>query len=263
MNARQYPLAKATAACLSVAIGCMAATSAWASGIPVVDAGHIAKQIFEFEKQIKRFEDMKAEWESKLSINPLEREETSMPKIGDKLKLRDDDEGVEQRCDRDGGGGFGLGDIFSVSFNPEGNLREEQKKLCALQVRLENRKWNDNVLVIRAMELKEERAREAADSRSGGDTEGQANTKKGDVDVTQNDLINIVNAGQERIAVWDKMISSAAQMQSMVAEKLLAGQKPSGFVASVAEDLVQGAVLKAALEVGTGDCGDELGVRCD
>ncbi|NJN36097.1 MAG: hypothetical protein HC794_02380 [Nitrospiraceae bacterium] len=82
--------------------------------------------------------------------------------------MKTDSEGAEQRCNRYGAGGplGALSNIFQVSFNPSGNLREEQKKLCMLQVALENRKWNENVLLIRMEELHKEMVQTAADQRA-------------------------------------------------------------------------------------------------
>jgi hypothetical protein len=234
-------------------IGCAGSTSLVA-GIPVVDGTHIGTQAAEFLKELQRYETMLEEWKSKLAINPLDRPDNSLPKIGAQLKVRDEDEGVEQRCNRYGEGGAlgGLGDLFgiSISFNPDGNLREEQKKLCNLQVRLENRRWNENVLLIKAMELQQEQVDAAAKQRASGDTEGEANTKATDITISHADFETIKTTGIERIKVLDSMIDSTKQLQTMAAEQLLSGQKPSGFAEAALNDLVQGAVLCAALSVG-------------
>lgn len=247
--------------------------SASASGIPVVDGGHIGFQLAEFGKELERHTSQVAhwnsqiqEWKSKLSQNPLARlqENASLrPKIGSQLQIRTDTEGAEQRCNRYGGGPLGaLGNVFQISFDASGNLREEQKKLCALQVALENRKWNENVLLIRMEELHKEKVETAADQRSQGMTEGEANTIFGNMDAAKGEYDASVTKGQLRINTLNNMIASVEHMQSMAAQQLLAGSKPSGFVQSAAMTLAQGAVLEAALSVGNGQCGGRLGEKC-
>lgn len=256
---------------LAIAIGfCLAGTvhspRVEAQGIPVVDASHIIAQVTEFAEQLKRHEAEVNEWMSKLSQNPLDRikeDSESRPKIGDQLQIKDDDEGLEQ-CDRDRSGSpiDPILNVFSFSFNPNGNLRDEQKKLCTLQVTLENRKWNENVLMIRQMELLQEQLDEVADARSSGMTEGEINTQFGDMQAAQADFDVNVSKGQARIEMLDNTLASVAHMQSMAAQQILAGSKPSGFAVEFAGELVQGALLQTALSVGNGECGDRLGERC-
>lgn len=259
------PLAASVGACvLAILAGISAPVSA---GIPVIDGGHIATQIAEFQKEITRYQSMVEEWKSKLSQNPLDRLKepaNSRPKIGNLLTVKADSDGVEQRCNRDGSSNpiAAFANVFSVSFNANGNLREEQKKLCALQVTLENRKWNENVLMIKQQELLQEKLDAAADARKQGMTEGEINTSFGDMQVAQADYQVNLEKGQARIATLDNMISSVEHMQAMAAQQLLAGQRPNGFAAAAASSLAQGVGLKAALDIGNRQCGSELGVKC-
>jgi hypothetical protein len=272
MTSLNSSLSCAKAKLLAIAIGfCLAGAvhspRVEASGIPVVDGGHILAQVTEFAEQLKRYEAEVNEWKSKLSQNPLDRikeDSDSRPKIGNQLQIKDDDEGVEQRCDRDGSGSpmAAIANVFSFSFNPNGNLRDEQKKLCTLQVTLENRKWNENVLMIRQMELLQEQLDTVADARSSGMTEGEINTQFGDMQAAQADFDVNMSKGQARIETLDNTLASVAHMQSMAAQQILAGSKPSGFAAEVAGQLVQGALLETALSVGNSECGGRLGERC-
>lgn len=237
-----------------------------ASGIPVVDGGHILAQITEFGKDLQRYQAQVQEWKNLLSQNPLDRvqEQSSLrPKIGSQLQMKNDSDGAPERCNRYGEGGLAaIANVFQISFDPNGNLREEQKKLCALQVALENRKWNENVLMIRQMELHQDKLDQAANARSSDMTQGEAQTKATDLAVAQVDFDSSLERGRARVSTLDGMISSVGHMQSMAAQQLLAGQKPSGFLEEAASTLVQGAVLNAALRVGNQDCGDKLGVEC-
>lgn len=238
---------------------------ALASGIPVVDGGHIVAQITQFTETMTRYQAQVAEWQNLLSKNPLSRlrEAASLrPKLGAQLQIRGDDFG-SQRCSADGSSPLAaIGNLFQVSFNPEGNLRDEQKKLCMLEVALINRRWNENVLMIRQMELLEEQLSVVADAQSSGMTQGEIDTHFANLKTAQADYEVNRDKGVARIKTYDGMISSVSSMQSMVAQQLLAGQKPSGFVESAVNTLVQGAVLEAALSVGAGSaCSDRLGQR--
>lgn len=236
------------------------------AGVPVIDYGHITAQVTEFGKELARYEAQLREWQNLLSQNPLQRVQEAAnlrPKIGSQLQMKTDSDGAEQQCNQYGGGPLGaIGNVFQISFNPQGNLRDEQKKLCALQVALENRKWNENVLMIRQMELHQDKLDAVANSRSSSMTQGEAGTKTTDVVVAQADFDANMQKGKARIDTLNNMIESVKHMQSMAGQQLLAGQKPSGFVASAAANLAQGVVLKAALDIGNRQCGSELGVKC-
>ncbi len=264
---RRAKRATSLAVALAVSGLLVAPKPAWSSGIPVVDAGHIVAQITEFAKELQRYEEQVREWQNLLSQNPIQRLQESAnlrPKIGNQLQMKSDTFGADQRCNRYGGGALGaIGNVFQISFDPNGNLREEQKKLCALQVALENRKWNENVLMIRQMELHQEKVDAAANARSANETQGEADTKAIDIEVAQGDFDANLAKGKARIETLDNMIASVEHMQSMAAQQLLAGSKPSGFVAAAASQIVQGAVLEAALEVNNDECGSRLGQRCD
>lgn len=245
------------------------ATPARASGIPVFDANQLMAQIearFEFIQTLRRYEQQMTQWRSLLSQNPLERVREAVggrPKLGDKLTLRGDTDGMQQRCGDAGGVGGLLGNVFDIRFDANGDLREQQRKLCEVQVVLENRRWNENVLMIKQMELLQEKADTVADARRSGMTQGEIDTNLVDLKVAQDDYQRNAVKGKARIATYDEMLGSVATMQQMAAEELLRGSRPSGFSSAVAETIVQGAVLRAVLTVGNGGCGDRLGQPCD
>lgn len=240
-----------------------------ATGIPVFDANQLVDQVqaqFEYVETLRRYEAQLREWQNLLSTNPMEqlRESASLrPKLGDQLQMKADSDGVNQQCQVSGGGPIAaIGNLFNISFDPNGNLREEQKKLCALNLALENRKWNENVLMIRQMELHQEKLDAAARARSSGMAQGEADTKSDDFSVAQGLYEENLSRSKARIDTLDGMIKSVQHMQSMAAQQILAGQQPDGFLEAAATTLVQGAVLGAALNVGNDGCGDDLGVRC-
>ncbi|MFN7519089.1 MAG: hypothetical protein ACK5VV_00170 [Lysobacteraceae bacterium] len=246
------------------------ATPAWASGIPVFDVNQLMAQVearFEFIQTLRRYEQQIAQWRNLLSQNPMERVREAVggrPKLGDKLTLRGDTDGIQQRCGASGGGIGGLlGNLFDIRFDANGDLREQQTKLCEVQVVLENRRWNENVLMIKQMELLQEKADAVADARRSGMTQGEIDTNLVDLKVAQDDYERNAVKGKARIATYDEMLGSVATMQRMAAEELLRGSRPTGFSAAVAETIVQGAVLRSVLRVGNGGCGDRLGQPCD
>lgn len=245
------------------------------AGIPVVDGGHIGIQAAEFAKEVTRhaaqvahWQQQIEDWKNKLSQNPLARVTEQGPnarqKIGDKLQIRGDDYGADQACGASSGGNplAGITNVFQVSFNPNGNLIEEQKKLCLLQVALENRKWNENALMIKQMELLEDQLKTVADARKQGMTQGEIDTSFGDIAVAESDFNANRTKGQARVQTYDGMLASVTQMQSRAAQQMMSGTKPNGFFGAAANTLVQGAILEAALTVGSGSCGSKLGDKC-
>jgi len=257
------------AICAGLAFSSAYSGRALATGIPVFDANQLVSQVesrFEFIATLNRYREQVQQWEAMLSQNPLMRirnNANTRPKIGSQLQLREDDFG-DRRCNAGGGNPVsGLLNIFQLSFDPQGNLRQEQTKLCVLEVAIENRRWNENVLMIRQMELLQEQMDSVADARSGGMTQGEIDTKFGDMQQAQAQFQGNVEDGRTRIGTYDDMLRSVRNTQAMAAEQLLKGTQPSSFLAEAANTMVQGAVLSAALRVGTEDCGDTLGRPCD
>jgi hypothetical protein len=245
-----------------------------ASGVPVVDGAHIALQKFEFGQEILRFTDQVAhwnkqitEWKNLLSQNPLQRvgeNASARPKIGQNLQMRSDDFGLEETCGSSGSGNplASISNVFHISFNPEGNPVEEQKKLCTLSVVLQNRKWNENVLMIRQMELLQEKLDAVADARTSGMTQGEIDTNFGDMTVAESDFNTNRAKGEARINTYENMLASVSHMQSVAGKMMLSGTKPNGFFGAAATTLVQGAILQGALSIDAGDCGGKLGETC-
>jgi hypothetical protein len=245
-----------------------------ASGIPVIDGGHILVQKLEFAEEFARFgkqvahwEKQISEWKNLLSQNPLQRigeDASARPKIGESLQMRADDFGLAETCGSENGGNpiASLTNLFQVSFDPQANPVEEQKKLCALSVALQNRKWNENVLMIRQMELLDAKRDSVASARSAGMTQGEIDTHFGDMAVIESDFNANQAKGQARITTYENMLASVSHMQSMAGKMMLSGTKPNGFFGVAAQSLVQGAILEGVLSVGEGDCSGKLGETC-
>lgn len=165
------------------------------------------------------------------------------------------------------------------------NLRERQFQLCRTLVYMRNSKWNAERKVVLEMERQTEQLKDilgrwnnevggdggsvSGDITSGcsiesdgGASEGWQASALAELQANAEQSERLFKQVQTEVEVYQNVINTLEHRQAEVGGQLLAGQRPSGFLASAASSLAQGAVLKAALTVGNKKCGSELGVEC-
>lgn len=250
------------AARLVLALGFAAFASQASAQWAVIDAKAIAESIKQFEKmkeqlaaaksQINEAQKLYDSLQSLKGLDPLASILDSEADLSTMLEERDPDYLLEERCP---GAEGGIGGLLEALRNPAtlvsgGSIREEQLRICSQIVHIENHLWNENVMAIEVQELHRERAKEAARSRDAGAEQGEADTRTGDVFVVGVDQEADMEMIQRRIQVFQNALVSLKQTQGLLAQQLMAGRNRGGLIDDLAGNVVQGAALKAALEVG-------------
>ncbi len=243
------------AAVVSVSLTAMLGVPAKAYTVPVVEIGlntvnstlteaHTltsqAEAFAEYGIQAERFIDTTQNWAQKLAQFKQIIASPIMP-TGVTLKPVAAEWNVVERC--------GAGSILSLSglmaaldMNPGGDIAAQQRNICAAIQMLENRKYNETILVVQKTmpdmrkvldEIKGIRLRT---KKEGGMTEAFTNAA-----VSNAYMEADFSAWEKQIGTYDGQIRALTKMQQMLAQRALKGSpSPLGTV-------VKAAALKAAL----------------
>lgn len=237
---------------LAVAGFIVATNTVSATGIPVVDGGHIltttSSWIGQWGKEgaqwVKEGQQWKQTWDHYMQQLITMKGLVMSMGLDKSLNLEPVDENtymVAERC----GSGFSLGSLTKIfSLNSSGNIYEQQKQICSNIQRVQNMKYNltvkfmkDNVPEMESMLKQIEKER-------------NTNNKQGTVEGTTSKSVQMSNAldinflnYQSQITTYDAYVASLESLQRVLAQGALKGKQ--GMLGT----FVKTAALKTALEV--------------
>lgn len=235
-------------------VGLVVATNAVsATGIPVVDGGHIitttTSWIGQWGKEgaqwVKEGQQWKQTWDHYMQQLIAMKGLVMSMGMDKGLNLEPVDENtymVAERC----GSGFSLGSLTKAfSLNGAGNIYEQQKQICSNIQRVQNIKYNLTVKFMKENVPKmENMLTQIAKERNVNDNQGTVEgTTSKSIQMSNNLDVNFQNY-QTQIASYDAYVASLESLQRVLAQGALKGQQ--GMLGS----FVKTAALKTALEVG-------------
>ena len=239
-----------------------------ASGIPVVDglnqaynmvideARRFARQCFDvrnLQDALKRVQDIR-------SINLRTTVGGATVKLSEAMPAVPVMQGVDATCpDPTGGSLTGAAAstirqaIGLTSKDLDGaNLREEQLNVCRTLVFMRNTKWNTERKVLVELERQTDELVGILDEwnnkvgsggssigdltkgcsldSGGGPTEGYQSTASAKLQATADQSERLFNQVQSEVEVYQNIINSLEQRQAEIGRRMLAGQKPQGFL---------------------------------
>lgn len=235
-------------------IGLMVATNTVsATGIPVVDGGHISTTVGSWIGQwgkegaqwVKEGQQWKQTWDH--YMQQLVAMKGLMMSMGlDKgVNLEPVDENtymVAERC----GSGFSPGSLTKmISLNSSGNIYEQQKQICGNIQRVQNMKYNLTVKFMKDNVPKmEDMLKEIANERNANNNQGTVEgTTSKSAQMNNSLTLNFQNY-QSQVATYDAYVETLEGTQRTLAQGALKGKQ--GMLGT----FVKTAALKTALEVG-------------
>lgn len=272
-----------------------------ASGVPVIDAvNQVFNEIVNQARLMARqCFDVRNLQDALKRVQAIQRVSLSTSVNGTTVKLseampqKQPMQGVDEACPSAGGGSVsgtvansirGAIGLSTTALNGSTDLRREQMSICKTLVYMRNTKWNKEREVL--VKLEEQTAALEKQLAEWNSMVGTGNSSIGDLakgcgmdsgkgpaegwQATQNMKAQTFAEESEiefekvvaEVEVYQSVINTLEQRQAQVGQMILAGRRPSGFAATAASTLAQGAALKATLSVGNKRCGDKLGVKC-
>jgi hypothetical protein len=221
----------------------------------VNDNMSMGKALQEYTKQAERWNETRKQYMQELghykqqliSLPRLNLGESTMP---DNFEERPQDYGLQGTCPGAKSSGLkGLLDKFkSLAPNYEGDMVEEQLKICARMVLAQNAQYNESVRMLkRLIQRNTQFSKQVQPQRdSGGTSQGALAANDNEVHrfVAQNAMD--LDYWQAQMTAYDNYIVSLKDDQSRLSRKALDGDK-SGWLAPLGQ-IVQAATLKKALE---------------
>lgn len=242
----------------SIALACALASGNASAGIPVIDGTSLGEAIAEFVEQVAKWGVEAERWTSQWSH--YTQQLTKLDQIfsqaqlafGQHFQPRSETEGVSERC---GGNGMGFSDLIAAfTMTMDGDLVDQQKKVCTYIVIFQNKKYNDQVKAMNMLidqtraDIKKQVLQMAGASSNGGMDSNTANATAG----LQTILANYQES-EQRAAMYDGMIATLKTDQNSLAERALKGDKGKGMLASAAGAVISTAALAGALAINEGD----------
>lgn len=238
----------ALAAAVTLVLGLSAPVHRAEAGFPVIDGTNLSTNIFNWVEDIYEYATEAGRWTSELSriqrqLVQLQAMVTNiMPANGQKLVPVDLNYMVKERC----GAGSIAGNLGSmITLNPEGDIRTQQKQICAAIQQMQNRKYNDTLAFMDTTMKEMERAMKELKNRR------NSTNDEGNVTASTNDNVNMSNEIQlsmdtfnSRMNAYDQYIAALTNRQQQLASLALRGKK------DVLGQIVKTATLQGALSVG-------------
>jgi len=167
------------------------------------------------------------------------------------LQLVDLNAGADVRCPQNGGGPAGfMSSVARRVLGLEDRLFKQQQETCIATVQAENARFNN---IVQLMKRLDDRNRELEGIRA--DTPGNDSTEGavGGHLLTMNQYAEAmsmdINSSMAQSQIYDSFIASLNTQQMALGQQAFSGKGKFGLE-SLTSAMVQGALLKAALEVG-------------
>lgn len=246
----------------SLALACTLAAGSAGAGIPVTDVGnmpnHIITQISSYTSQfqalaeygetLKRWEEELRQYQEALAQTTSMFTSAGLP-MSLEMRKRPENHQVAERCPSpDGSGGLpSLSDLFSAFVpNLDGDVYEEQQRVCVHIVTLQNKKYNELVDMLTESENRKREIERTIAAARADKTDGAQKAAQ----IKMQDLIGKSMAemqySQARVNAFDGMIATLNDDQVALANKAFKGS--TSPLAGLIGSLVQGATLEIALQ---------------
>lgn len=162
------------------------------------------------------------------------------------MKKRNLDEGMED-CGSSGNS-VSLSQLLQpFSFNPNGNIKEQQIDVCKRIVYADNLRYNEGVDIFLKLENQDASLQSMATFRSGATQQGKILTSNNDLMMFATVSAAELEYSQNKISAYGTLIVSLERNQQRLGKIALNGKTPT-FGQQVLGSVVQGVTLKAALE---------------
>jgi len=204
-----------------------------------------AKEAQRWKQTLQQYKDQIAHYQQQL-IN-LQNLNLSGSVMEDDFKERDLSYGVEDACPSPNGSGIsGILDSFkNILPNMQGDLVEEQLKVCQLLVRNDNARYNESVRMLQRLIQRNKEFTDKIEKQrnSVGTSQGALAANDNEVSrfIAQNSMD--VDYWQARMKAYDAREMTLKNDQSRLAKRALNGSQ------SLLGQVVQAAALKTALSV--------------
>lgn len=263
----------------TLALACAFAAGNAGAGIPVTDVGNMATHIM---NQIQAYMNQINTYASKIQdathqardYQHMMQQLTKLDQVfsqamlafGKQFSKRSETEGVEERCQ--GGSGNMLSDLISsFGLNMNGDIVSQQKALCTYIVIMQNKKYNDQVDAMNKLldETQQDIKRQMNQISSSG-TNGAMDTNQTVATAGIQQILVNYQQSQQRIQMYDSIISTLKDDQKELARRALKGDNSSSMIASAAGAVVSTLALKGALMVNESDARctrDGNNITCD
>ncbi|RYY22150.1 MAG: hypothetical protein EOP62_23640 [Sphingomonadales bacterium] len=200
----------------------------------IQDAGEYTETAMRWKRQLEHFQQQLVKLKHAMMG-------FSMPK-GMAMQKVLDDYMVVERC----GGGFSLASVVQgFSLNPNGNIVEQRKTICASIQIAQNRKYNETIaFVTETLPQLEAALKQTNERRDSSEDQGVTQASQYDAANYSNAFDTRYRAWEVNIRTYDTYIEAMEYKQRALTHMGLKGEEnPLGAV-------VKTAALKAALEVG-------------
>lgn len=216
----------------------------------VNDPMSMGKALKEYAEQAKRWTDTLKQYQQQLDhykqqLIQLQRLNLGESTMADNFAERPQDYGLEDTCPGASGSGLtGLLDKFkSLAPNFQGDMVQEQLKVCARMVLAQNAQYNESVRMLKRLIQRNNQFKQVQAQRdSGGTSQGALAANDNEVQrfVAQNAMD--LDYWQAQMKAYDSYIVALKDDQARLSRKALDGDK------SLLGQIVQAAVLAKALE---------------
>lgn len=222
-----------------------------ATGIPVVDAASILKQVIvSIERGLEHVETI-TKWTQQL--NHMKQQviqiQSMLSSIGmpanQPLTKVGDNYLVAESCSS-GGGGFSLATLASVfKLNPDGDVMEQQKQICVNIRVARNKKFDYTVDFVQKTAPQMQSMLDKLNSqRNSNNNQGNLQAVDSDSMRMANDLALKFQIWEGQMKAYDTYIASMEENQRVLAKTALKGKQ------TILGTFVKTAALKTALSVG-------------
>ncbi|MGX0954917.1 hypothetical protein [Pseudomonas syringae] len=222
-------------------------------GVLVNDQTSLAKALQEYGEQAKRWTETLKQYQQQLDhyqqqLIKIPRLDLGTSSMADNFAERPEDYGLDDDCP--GAPKTGLAGVLqqfkSLAPNMNGNMVEEQMKVCTRMVLAKNAKYNESVRMLKRLIERNNKFKAIEAQRDlGGTSQGALAANDNEVQrfVAQNAMdLDYWNA---QMTAYDSYIVGLKEDQSRLARKALDGDQNSWL--KPLGQLVQAATLKAAL----------------
>jgi hypothetical protein len=226
-------------------VGCLLSGSASAQWM-VQDPLLIAKTVAEYKETAKRWKSEYDHYQQQLI--KLKQLNFQASQFVDNFPERDLSYGMDTTCPGSKGIEGGLQDAFrQLAPNKEGNIVDEQRKICQRIVLSENAKYNETIKMLKTLIRRQQEYQYGVESQraSVGDSQGALAANDNE---TQRFLARTsmdIDYWQARMTAYDKYIESLKWDSDRLAKCAMRGCKTG--VNKVIGDVVRAAALEVAL----------------
>lgn len=246
---RKFRTARKAPFLTSLALACAFMTGSAGAGIPVTDVGNMPNHVI---TQIQSYLNQLNTLRSKVQdATHMAQELTQLDQVfqqallsyGQNFQTRPETEGVLERCK--GGSGSLISDLVSsFGLNLNGDIVAQQKALCSYIVVLQNKKYNDQVEAMRTLLTETQRDINRQHTQlSSSNTNGKMDTNAAVSSAGIQQILTNYQQTQQRIQMYDSMISTLKEDQKQLARRALDGET------SMIGSIISTAALAGALEI--------------